>query len=113
MPCCRVPAAVCHVHPCREQSSFFEDKGIEPRFRSKLDDFRDSGYDRGHMVGGWVCVCVRRGESVWVRSVGGWHCSKCGNRVLLGIRHQHSTAVPRVPQAAVDVAAVCCCRLLP
>jgi DNA/RNA endonuclease G (NUC1) len=38
---------------CRDQSSFFEDKGIEPRLRSKLDDFRDSGYDRGHMVCVW------------------------------------------------------------
>jgi hypothetical protein len=37
---------------CRDQSSFFEDKGVEPRFRSKLDDFKDSGYDRGHMVRG-------------------------------------------------------------
>jgi hypothetical protein len=35
---------------CRESSSFYEDPGLEPRFRNKLDDFKDSGYDRGHMV---------------------------------------------------------------
>lgn len=40
----------CPCLSCRDQSSFFEDKGIEPRFRSRLDDFKDSGYDRGHMV---------------------------------------------------------------
>ena len=30
---------------------FYEDKGLNPRFRSRLADFKDSGYDRGHMVG--------------------------------------------------------------
>lgn len=34
----------------RQKSDFAEDKGIEPRFRSKLDDYRGSGYDRGHMA---------------------------------------------------------------
>ena len=29
---------------------FYEDKGLDVRFRSRLADFRDSGYDRGHMV---------------------------------------------------------------
>lgn len=29
---------------------FYEDSSIEPRFRSRLTDFRASGYDRGHMV---------------------------------------------------------------
>ncbi len=30
---------------------FYEDKGLDARFRSRLADFKDSGYDRGHMVG--------------------------------------------------------------
>ncbi|KAL4420173.1 hypothetical protein ABPG77_008309 [Micractinium sp. CCAP 211/92] len=34
----------------RQRSEFVEDAGIEPRFRSKLDDYRGSGYDRGHMA---------------------------------------------------------------
>jgi hypothetical protein len=34
----------------RQQSVFFEDTGIEPRFRSKLEDYWQSGYDRGHLV---------------------------------------------------------------
>ena len=29
---------------------FFEDKDIDPRFRNKLEDFWQSGYDRGHLV---------------------------------------------------------------
>lgn len=29
---------------------FFEDGGLEPRFRARLTDFRRSGYDRGHLV---------------------------------------------------------------
>jgi DNA/RNA endonuclease G (NUC1) len=32
---------------------FYEDQGIEERFRSKLADYQEAGYDRGHMVGGW------------------------------------------------------------
>lgn len=35
---------------CRKNVEFYEDKGLDPRFRSRLSDFRDSGYDRGHMV---------------------------------------------------------------
>ena len=27
-----------------------QDAGIEPRFRSRLDTFRGSGFDRGHMA---------------------------------------------------------------
>ncbi|PRW44603.1 mitochondrial nuclease [Chlorella sorokiniana] len=34
----------------RQNSEFVEDSGIERRFRSKLDDYRGSGYDRGHMA---------------------------------------------------------------
>ncbi|KAI3428702.1 hypothetical protein D9Q98_007526 [Chlorella vulgaris] len=34
----------------RKGSGFVEDKGIERRFRSTLDHFRNSGYDRGHMA---------------------------------------------------------------
>ncbi|GAB4818802.1 hypothetical protein N2152v2_005848 [Parachlorella kessleri] len=34
----------------RKNSEFFEDDGIEPRFRSKLTDYRGSGFDRGHMA---------------------------------------------------------------
>ncbi len=33
-------------------SLFYEDEAIEERFRSRLMDFRNSGYDRGHMVSG-------------------------------------------------------------
>ena len=29
---------------------FVEDVSIEERFRSRLSDYRGSGYDRGHMV---------------------------------------------------------------
>ncbi|KAF6253321.1 hypothetical protein COO60DRAFT_429579 [Scenedesmus sp. NREL 46B-D3] len=35
---------------CRESSSFYEDAGLEPRLRNRLDDFKESGYDRGHMA---------------------------------------------------------------
>ena len=46
------------VAPCRAApycrgangASFREDKGVEPHMRSRLADFRGSGYDRGHMV---------------------------------------------------------------
>lgn len=34
----------------RKNSEFFEDPDIEPRFRSKLADYRGSGFDRGHMA---------------------------------------------------------------
>ncbi|PSC75639.1 Mitochondrial nuclease [Micractinium conductrix] len=34
----------------RADSQFQEDAGIERRFRSKLEDFRGSGFDRGHMA---------------------------------------------------------------
>lgn len=34
----------------RADVRFFEDAGLEPRFRSRLDDYRNSGYDRGHLV---------------------------------------------------------------
>lgn len=34
----------------RTNSEFTEDRGIERRFRSKLEDYRGSGYDRGHMA---------------------------------------------------------------
>jgi len=29
---------------------FVEDESIDERFRNKLEDFVDSGYDRGHMA---------------------------------------------------------------
>jgi DNA/RNA endonuclease G (NUC1) len=29
---------------------FYEDEQLDARFRSRLADFRDSGYDRGHLV---------------------------------------------------------------
>ncbi len=35
---------------CRDGSEFYPDPGVEPRFSTKLSDFRGSGYDRGHMV---------------------------------------------------------------
>ncbi len=35
---------------CRKNSEFFEDPAIEPRFRSKLANYRGSGFDRGHMA---------------------------------------------------------------
>ena len=34
----------------RSNSNFKEDPSIESRFRAHLDDFRGSGYDRGHMA---------------------------------------------------------------
>lgn len=34
----------------RADVRFFEDAGLEPRFRSRLEDYRNSGYDRGHLV---------------------------------------------------------------
>ena len=34
----------------RRASQFREDAGIDPRFRSKLQDYRGSGYDRGHLA---------------------------------------------------------------
>ena len=34
----------------RKNVEFYEDKCLNVRFRSRLADFRDSGYDRGHMV---------------------------------------------------------------
>ena len=34
----------------RKNVEFYEDKALDVRFRSRLADFRDSGFDRGHMV---------------------------------------------------------------
>ena len=34
----------------RDSVAFYEDDGIDQRFRNRLDDFRGSGYDRGHLV---------------------------------------------------------------
>jgi len=34
----------------RKSVEFHEDKGLDVRFRSRLADFKESGYDRGHMV---------------------------------------------------------------
>ncbi|KAK9802849.1 hypothetical protein WJX73_007898 [Symbiochloris irregularis] len=34
----------------RESVAFYEDEGIDKRFRNRLDDFRRSGYDRGHLA---------------------------------------------------------------
>ena len=34
----------------RNNSQFKEDLGIDPRFRSHLEDFKNSGYDRGHQA---------------------------------------------------------------
>lgn len=31
--------------------AFYEDDAIDLRFRNRLEDFRNSGYDRGHLVG--------------------------------------------------------------
>ena len=39
----------------RADVKFFEDAGLEPRFRSRLEDYRNSGYDRGHLVRGLTC----------------------------------------------------------
>lgn len=45
-------ACICSkvVLHCRADVRFFEDAGLEPRFRSRLEDYRNSGYDRGHLV---------------------------------------------------------------
>lgn len=40
----------CIHRVCRSKSDFFEDPGIDPRFRARLSDYRNSGYDWGHMV---------------------------------------------------------------
>ena len=45
---------------------FHEDKDLDARFRSRLADFKDSGYDRGHMVG-------RNPNSLWL----GWLQPSC------------------------------------
>ena len=34
----------------RSASSFVEDAALEPRFRARLEDYRNSGYDRGHLA---------------------------------------------------------------
>ncbi|BDA47734.1 probable endonuclease G, mitochondrial [Coccomyxa sp. Obi] len=34
----------------RKNVEFYEDKELDQRFRSRLSDFRESGYDRGHMA---------------------------------------------------------------
>lgn len=34
----------------RQKCDFFEDKAIHPFFRAKNDDFKGSGYDRGHLA---------------------------------------------------------------
>ncbi|KAF5830433.1 DNA/RNA non-specific endonuclease [Dunaliella salina] len=34
----------------RTNTTFFEDKGIDQWLRSRLDDYKDSGYDRGHLA---------------------------------------------------------------
>ena len=34
----------------RSDSNFKEDRSLEARFRGRIDDFRKSGYDRGHMA---------------------------------------------------------------
>lgn len=39
----------------RADAKFFEDTGLEPRFRSRLEDYRNSGYDRGHLVRASAC----------------------------------------------------------
>jgi endonuclease G, mitochondrial len=35
---------------CRNTSFFYEDAGVDARFRSKLSDYKNTGYDRGHMA---------------------------------------------------------------
>ena len=35
----------------RSKSRFFEDPQVDPLFRATLEAYKDSGYDRGHMVG--------------------------------------------------------------
>lgn len=40
---------------CRDVAMFYEDEEIDERFRSRLTDFRGSGYDRGHMVSLTLC----------------------------------------------------------
>jgi hypothetical protein len=42
------------LFPRRSNSSFHEDKGIDQWLRSRLDDYKDSGYDRGHLVSRWL-----------------------------------------------------------
>ena len=42
-----------HTHTHTNNSSrseFIEDPRLDPALRAKLDDFWDSGYDRGHLV---------------------------------------------------------------
>lgn len=34
----------------RDNVAFYEDDGVDVRFRNRLEDFRNSGYDRGHLV---------------------------------------------------------------
>ncbi len=34
----------------RKNVEFYEDKSLDQRFRSRLSDFKESGFDRGHMV---------------------------------------------------------------
>ncbi len=48
----------------RKHMDFFEDKTIEEWLRSRLADYRGSGYDRGHMVSrvGWL---TRQVHAVW------------------------------------------------
>lgn len=48
----------------RSKSDFHEDKDIDERFRNKLSDFRNSGYDRGHMVGSGTAD-YRSHSTVW------------------------------------------------
>lgn len=38
------------IFPPRKNVEFYEDKELDQRFRSRLSDFKESGYDRGHMV---------------------------------------------------------------
>lgn len=46
-------------HYLRAKSpDFFEDKALEPDMRNRLSDFRNSGYDRGHLVRTfWAIQC--------------------------------------------------------